>query len=104
MKSIDYVHINLMIPSSASSFVRLRQFGSQFFINLKDNVQYDTGGVAADIRPPFATVIRGMEVVDALATGDTIPKIVIFEKLGTVTPVARPTIGHPIIIVTPTAN
>ena len=94
-----------MIPAPSSSFLRVRQFGSQFYINLKDNVLYDTGGIAADIRPPFATVTKGMEIVDALATGDRIVKIAVIEKApGTTTPFVRPTVSHPLIINTPTPS
>ena len=68
-----------MIPNPATSILK-RQFGSRFYINLRPNVQFDTGGIAADIRPPFGTVVKGLDVVQALVAGDKITKVVIQEK------------------------
>ncbi len=43
------------------------QFGSQFFINLKDNTSLDFDNPSQNKFYPFGEVISGMEVVDAIA-------------------------------------
>ncbi|MCC7362853.1 MAG: peptidylprolyl isomerase [Dehalococcoidia bacterium] len=42
-------------------------FGSQFFINLKDNTSLDFDNPTSDQFFPFGTVTSGMEVLDAIA-------------------------------------
>ncbi len=44
-----------------------KEFGSQFFINLKDNTALDYNNPTANKYYPFAEVTSGMEVVDAIA-------------------------------------
>lgn len=53
-------------------------FGSQFFINLKDNPALDTGN-GADEFYPFGEVTEGLDVLDAIAQDDVIQSIEIFE-------------------------
>ena len=55
------------------------KFGSQFFINLKDNPALDTDGPSQKRFYPFAEVTAGMEVVDKLAQNDIIRSITITE-------------------------
>jgi len=43
------------------------QFGSQFFINLKDNTSLDYDNPSQNKFYPFGEIISGMEVVDAIA-------------------------------------
>ena len=42
-------------------------FGSQFFINVKDNVALDFNNTRGDKFYPFATVLVGMDIVDQIA-------------------------------------
>jgi cyclophilin family peptidyl-prolyl cis-trans isomerase len=42
-------------------------FGSQFFINLKDNPSLDFNNTGGDKFYPFAEVTAGMDIVDAIA-------------------------------------
>jgi peptidylprolyl isomerase len=46
-------------------------FGSQFFINLKDNPSLDFDASGGDKFYPWAEVIEGMDVVDAIAAVET---------------------------------
>jgi cyclophilin family peptidyl-prolyl cis-trans isomerase len=50
-------------------------FGSQFFINLKDNPALDDANSEEDAFYPFGEVTAGMEIVDAVAEGDEIQRI-----------------------------
>jgi cyclophilin family peptidyl-prolyl cis-trans isomerase len=43
------------------------QFGSQFFINLKDNTSLDFDNPSQNRFYPFAEVVEGMDVIDAIA-------------------------------------
>jgi peptidyl-prolyl cis-trans isomerase B (cyclophilin B) len=52
-------------------------FGSQFFINLKDNPALDRDGPNQKRFYPWATVIEGMDVVEQLAAGDIIREIAV---------------------------
>lgn len=54
-------------------------FGSQFFINLKDNPALDYDGTG-DSFYPFAEVTEGMDVVQSLEQGDVIESIEITEE------------------------
>ncbi len=64
-------------------------FGSQFFINLKDNPGLDAPGSKY---PPFGEVIEGMDVVDQLEVGDVMISVTITATLKPgVTPTAVPT-------------
>ena len=67
------------------------EFGSQFFINLKDNTALDYNNPSANKFYPFAEVTSGLDVVDAIgnsptAAGDkpnppiTITSVVVEEK------------------------
>jgi len=56
------------------------QFGSQFFINLKDNVSLDFDTKGGDKFYPFAEVTSGMDVVDKLARGDVMRSVTISES------------------------
>lgn len=47
------------------------EFGSQFFINVKDNPSLDYSNPGANKFYPFAEVISGMDVVDAIANSPT---------------------------------
>ncbi len=47
------------------------EFGSQFFINLKDNPSLDYNNPSANKFYPFAEVASGMDVVDAIANAPT---------------------------------
>ncbi len=47
------------------------EFGSQFFINVKDNPSLDYNNPSANKFYPFAEVVSGMEVVDAIANAPT---------------------------------
>jgi len=47
------------------------EFGSQFFINLKDNPSLDYNNPSANKFYPFAEVTSGMDVVDAIANAPT---------------------------------
>jgi peptidyl-prolyl cis-trans isomerase B (cyclophilin B) len=55
-------------------------FGSQFFVNLKDNVALDKDGTASKRFYPFGEVTSGMDVVEQLAAGDAIDSITITVK------------------------
>ena len=46
-------------------------FGSQFFINLKDNTSLDFNNTRGDKFYPFGTVEKGMDVADAIANVTT---------------------------------
>lgn len=48
-----------------------QEFGSQFFINLKDNTGLDYNSTAPDKFYPFAEVTKGMDVVDAIGAVPT---------------------------------
>ncbi len=52
-------------------------FGSQFFINLKDNPALDFDAGNRDSFYPFGRVIEGMDVVNALVQGDVIESVTI---------------------------
>ena len=54
-------------------------FGSQFFINLKDNPALDADGPSQKRFYPWAQVTKGMDVVDKLAQGDVIRSVTINE-------------------------
>lgn len=54
-------------------------YGSQFFINLKDNSALDAGKGATDFYP-FAEVTSGMDVADRVVQNDVIQSVVINEK------------------------
>lgn len=69
------------------------EVGSVWFVNLKDNVVFDTGGFAGVVRPVFATVTSGMDVVDALSSDDAVKGIEIRAK--TVRPFPLPTLVFP---------
>ncbi len=64
--------ISMAKTSGASSF------GSQFFINLKDNPALDAGN-GADEFYPFGEVTEGLEVLDAIEENDVIQSVEIFE-------------------------
>ena len=63
-------------------------FGSQFFINLKDNPALDYDSGATTVFYPFGEVIEGMDVVDSIEQGDLIESIEIVRipKAGAETP------------------
>jgi cyclophilin family peptidyl-prolyl cis-trans isomerase len=50
-------------------------FGSQFFINLKDNPALDDANSEGDAFYPFAEVTEGMDVVDQVAQDEVIQRI-----------------------------
>ena len=52
-------------------------FGSQFFINLKDNPSLDFDSGNSDRFYPFGRVIEGMDIAHSLALGDVIESIAI---------------------------
>ncbi len=52
-------------------------FGSQFFINLKDNPALDFDAGNRDSFYPFGRVIEGMDVVNAIAVGDVMESVTI---------------------------
>jgi cyclophilin family peptidyl-prolyl cis-trans isomerase len=54
-------------------------FGSQYFINLKDNPGLDAGA-GGDAFYPFGEVTAGMDVVDQIEQDDVIQSIVVNEK------------------------
>lgn len=56
-------------------------FGSQWFINLKDNPALDYDNAGGDKFYPFAEVLEGMDVVAALEVGDTIVSITVDREL-----------------------
>lgn len=56
------------------------QFGSQFFINLKNNVGLDFDSKGGEKFYPFAEVTSGMDVVDRLAKGDVMRSVTITES------------------------
>lgn len=56
-----------------------RRFGSQFFINLKDNPALDYDSGAQTLFYPFGKVVEGMDVVDRIAQGDPIQSVEIQE-------------------------
>jgi cyclophilin family peptidyl-prolyl cis-trans isomerase len=70
-----------------------RRFGSQFFINLKDNPALDFDSGAQTLFYPFGKVIEGMDVVGRIAQGDLIERVEIqqFPKAATATPEAAAT-------------
>jgi cyclophilin family peptidyl-prolyl cis-trans isomerase len=47
------------------------EFGSQFFINLKDNPSLDFNNPSANKFYPFGEVVSGMDVVDAIGNSPT---------------------------------
>ncbi len=55
-------------------------FGSQFFINLKDNPALDFDSGNADLYYPFGSVTDGLEIVRSLTQGDIITSITIFRE------------------------
>jgi cyclophilin family peptidyl-prolyl cis-trans isomerase len=55
-------------------------FGSQFFINLKDNPALDTDDPSQKRSYPWAQVTKGMDVVDKIAQGDVIRSVTIKES------------------------
>jgi cyclophilin family peptidyl-prolyl cis-trans isomerase len=58
-----------------------RNFGSQFFINLKDNPALDAPSAQVPAPYyPFAEVIQGMDVVDRIARGDVMVSVTIEER------------------------
>ncbi len=52
-------------------------FGSQFFINLKDNPSLDFDSGNADQFYPFGRVVEGMDIARSIAQGDVIEAITI---------------------------
>jgi cyclophilin family peptidyl-prolyl cis-trans isomerase len=64
--------ISMAKTSGASSF------GSQFFINLKDNPALDAGN-GADEFYPFGEVTEGLDVLDTIEENDVIKSIEVFE-------------------------
>lgn len=52
-------------------------FGSQFFINLKDNPALDFDSGNPDAFYPFGRVVEGMDVVLAIAVGDVMESVTI---------------------------
>jgi cyclophilin family peptidyl-prolyl cis-trans isomerase len=75
-----------MIPVSPER----NQVGSHWFVNLRDNPLYDTGGFTGlDIRPVFGTVTGGLDVVDRLTSEDTVTGIEIRQRV--VDPLPLPT-------------
>ena len=52
-------------------------FGSQFFINLKDNPALDFDTRSGDRFYPFGRVIEGMDIVDSLVQGDVMESVTI---------------------------
>ncbi len=65
-------------------------FGSQFFINLKDNPALDDANSSGDAYYPFGEVIEGMDVADKVEQGDVIESITI-QELPKPEPTATPT-------------
>ena len=55
-------------------------FGSQFFINLRDNPTLDADGPNQKRFYPWAQVTKGMDVVDKIAQGDLIVSVTIHES------------------------
>lgn len=55
-------------------------FGSQFFINLKDNPALDADTPSSKRFYPWARVTTGMDVVEKLAKGDVMRSVTITEK------------------------
>jgi cyclophilin family peptidyl-prolyl cis-trans isomerase len=55
-------------------------FGSKFFINLKDNPGRDASGGSGTAYYPFAAVSEGLDVVDRIEQGDVIESITIEER------------------------
>lgn len=53
------------------------EFGSQFFINLKDNPALDRDGAAYKRFFPWAEVTEGMDIVEQIAEGDVMNEVVI---------------------------
>ena len=49
------------------------EFGSQFFINLKDNTALDFNNPTANKFYPFGEVTSGMDVVDAIGNSTVNP-------------------------------
>lgn len=54
--------------------------GSQWYLNLEDNPQFDTARIRGNPRPVFGTVIKGLEVAAKLTEKDTVERITIEEK------------------------
>ncbi len=55
-------------------------FGSQFFVNLKDNPALDVDSPTSKRFYPWAQVTSGMDVVDKLLKGDVMRSVTITEK------------------------
>ena len=71
-------HLNLRGTIAMAKRAGEKVFGSQFFINLKDNPALDAGGTG-DAFYPFGEVTSGMDVVDKIQQDDVIQSIVIHE-------------------------
>jgi cyclophilin family peptidyl-prolyl cis-trans isomerase len=54
--------------------------GSQWYLNLEDNSQFDTARIRGNPRPVFGTIINGLEVAAKLTEKDTVERITIEEK------------------------
>ena len=61
-------------------------FGSQFFINLKDNPALDFDTRSGDRFYPFGRVIEGMDIVNSLVKGDVMESVTITRTLPIPTP------------------
>jgi len=72
-------HLNVRGTIAMAKRAGASVFGSQFFINLKDNPGLDPGA-GGDAFYPFGEVTSGMDVVDQIAQDDVIQSIVITEK------------------------
>ena len=71
-------------------------FGSQFFINLKDNPALDFDAGNRDRFYPFGRVIEGMDVVNALVEGDVMESVTITRAPNPDAPTPEPeTEGEP---------
>ncbi len=74
----DLKNIRGMISMAKAGAVT--NFGSQFFVNLKDNPALDTDNPTQKRFYPFAQVVTGMDVVDKIAQGDVIRSVTISEQ------------------------
>lgn len=59
---------------------RATSFGSQWFINLKNNPALDFSATSGDKFYPFAEVTAGMDVADRLVQGDRIVSVTVTES------------------------
>ncbi len=68
---------NLIGTISMAKVPGTMSFGSQFFINLKDNPALDFDSGNNDLYYPFGSVVDGLEIVRSLTQGDIIDSITI---------------------------